>query len=186
MEPDPLPHDATAPSAASASVGTGLGLAGLALCTAGTFLPPGSTAQLGAFTAGTAALTLLSTVVQPDAVFGRLQVVAMLGTLTGWLAIPDAWKAMFVGAIAVLALASLYRAGHRPPPLATVGILSLAAGFATGLAPIYLTGGVAIALYAGRRYQHDRDPVSLLYAVLNVVFAVGAARGTWLWWTSAG
>ncbi|MCK4608892.1 MAG: hypothetical protein KAT71_05390 [Gammaproteobacteria bacterium] len=157
----------------------GLGVIGLLLIIVGTFLTPTTTQKL-LFTAGSVFL-LTSSVLEKHEFFAILQVVALCGTLVAFIPVGVMVKAAIPIILTIVAIIYFIRKGLLSDVvmiLGCLGLLCLAAGYATSNPIVYFLGGIFLTIYSYLSYRRGHN-IALLFTVLNAVFSITAGMAVY-------
>ncbi len=160
-----------------------IGIIGMCLSVVGTIVEGGSLAQKILFLIG--ASCLISTAIyNSQKMFIALQGVILVGAVLGFFQdISNEWKYVIMGGASVLAVGELIRKKYfNKDPwgiIGSAGLFCIALGFAINASQnpfifnaLLLSGGVFVAIYSAIGFFYYRVRISILWLILNVVFAV--------------
>lgn len=160
-----------------------IGFVGMSLVLCGVFLEGGSLVQKILFLAG-AVLLFSSALLNKLKMYIALQLMIIIGAILGFfVSVPILWKYLIMVVPSIVAVGYLVKIKHfKEDPwgvLGSAGLLSLAVGFATDAvsSPVLFNsllafGGVAIAIYSAIGFFYYKFRMSILWLILNAVFAV--------------
>ena len=160
-----------------------VGIIAMLLLVTGTLSEGGSTIQKILFVIGAPALGITA-FMDKQKMFTALQTVATIGAVLAFFPeFPETLKyAVLLGAGIIgifYLLKTRYYKEDRFGWLGSVGLLSIAAGFATNavtypvLFSVFLgAGGLIVALYSALNFYHYRVKIALIWIVLNILFSI--------------
>lgn len=160
-----------------------IGIIGMCVSVVGTLVEGGSILQKVLFLIG--ASCLISTAIyNSQKMFIALQGVILVGAVLGFFKeIPVEWKYVIMGGASILAIGELIRKKYfnkDPWGIAgSAGLFCIALGFAINASEnpfifnlLLLSGGIFVALYSAIGFFYYRVRISMLWLILNVVFAI--------------
>jgi len=152
-----------------------IGVLGLILVIAGTFLPPQLTQKLlfifGVF------LLIISSALEKHQFFAILETVVLVGSLVAFTSMSMATKVVIPIAFSILAIIYFATRGmlrDYVSIIGCIGLLFLATGFAISTPIVYFLGGLALTIYSYISYCRGAS-IALLFTILNAVFTVASA-----------
>jgi len=158
------------------------GIFGMILLLVGVFSEPASLLQKLLFLTGAVILTIVA-FKSKQKMLSILQVIIVIGSSLAFFEVDESLKYFILLGASILGVAYLISIKYyRKDPwglACTVGLLMLAAGFATDAVEyplqfgIFLGGGpLLVALYSFVDYFYHKVRISLIWFILNIIFAI--------------
>ncbi|MFC2175041.1 hypothetical protein ACFLQ2_04220 [archaeon] len=161
-----------------------VGIIAMVLLVAGTVSEGGSVIQKVLFVIGAPALGVTA-YANKQKMFTALQSVATVGAVLAFFpVVPGVLRYVTLVGAGLLGVAYLFKTGYYKEDkfgwIGTIGLLCIAAGFATN-ATLHLlwfslflgVGGLVVAAYSALNFFHYKIKIALIWVVLNVLFSVG-------------
>ncbi|MBN2690062.1 MAG: hypothetical protein JXR42_05670 [Gammaproteobacteria bacterium] len=152
-----------------------LGVIGLTAFVIGTFYPP-SFLQKVLYLVGALLLTS-SAALDKNIFFTVLEVVVVVGTFIAFFPLSALIKAGVPAALTLLAILYLWHMEEIKNLLGIlgcIGLLLLAAGFATSESIVYFFGSLVLSTYSIIVFLKNKDKLAMIFVILNVFFALGS------------
>lgn len=153
------------------------------LAVIGVFCEGGSLLQKVLFLVG-GAILLFTALMNRQKMLITLQFVIVIGAILGFFSlIPTEWKYLIMLLPTIFGVGYLFKIGYfKKDPfglIGSAGLFCIALGFAVSAveSPVLFNillggGGILVAVYSGIEFFHYKVRISLLWVILNVVFAI--------------
>lgn len=173
-----------------ANIFFGVGLLGMILLVAGTFLAAGDFFQKMLFFLGTL-LMMITAFVDRHKMYSTLEVVIIIGTILAFFsATPTEIRYWIMGVPSILAVIYLIKVKYFKKDswgiLASVALLCVALGFATNPADLAIlfhgllaAGAVMLTIYSLIQFFYYKVRIALLFMLLNAVFSINPLIELW-------